>query len=200
MKTATLLDYGVGNLHSLSKGLENAGLRVKVTENARELLKASAIVLPGVGGFAAGAPKLAPVREELRARLQEGTPCLAVCLGMQLLFESSEEARGKGLGLLPGVVRRLEHRRLPHIGWNQVRSSDAEMFAGVPQNAFFYFVHSFAPSPCVDACAATCDYGRPFAAAVRAGRTWGVQFHPEKSSANGLTLLRNFARSLQAWS
>jgi glutamine amidotransferase len=198
MKRVTLLDYGVGNIHSLRKGLENAGLRVRVTTSARELLKAGAVVLPGVGGFAAGAPKLKPVRTALRSRLREGTPCLAVCLGMQLLFEASEEARGVGIGLLPGVVRRLEHRRLPHIGWNQVKASDPAMFAGIPQNAFFYFVHSFAPSPCGDACAATSEYGRPFAAAVRTARTWGFQFHPEKSSANGMALLRNFAQSLES--
>lgn len=199
MKRVTLLDYGVGNIHSLRKALENAGLRVRVTASARELLQAPAVVLPGVGGFAAGAPKLRAVREALRSKLEDGTPCLAVCLGMQLLFEGSEEAPGKGLGLLPGIVRRLEHAQLPHIGWNQVKSTDSTIFEGVPQNGFFYFVHSYAPSPCGDACVATAEYGRPFAAAVRTARTWGVQFHPEKSSTNGMTLLRNFSRSLE-WS
>lgn len=199
MKCVTMLDYGVGNIHSLRKALENAGLQVRVTGIARDLLKAPAVVLPGVGGFAAGAPKLRGIRDRLRSKLQDGTPCLAVCLGMQLLFEGSEEAAGEGLGLLPGLVRRLEHAQLPHIGWNQVKWMDRAMFEGVPQNAFFYFVHSYAPSPCSDACAATADYGRPFAAAVRIARTWGFQFHPEKSSANGMALLRNFARSLE-WS
>lgn len=192
MRKVTMLDYGVGNIHSLRKALEEAGARVAVTQDARELLNAEAIVLPGVGGFGRGARAVKPVREDLRRKLQGGAPCLAVCLGMQLLFESSEEDEGQGIGLMEGPVRRLEHPQLPHIGWNSVQ----HRFPNVPPGAFFYFVHSFAPSPCGAHVVATCTYGKEFAAAVATAKTIGYQFHPEKSSTHGLRLIRNFVESL----
>lgn len=196
MPEVTMLDYGVGNIHSLKKALENAGARVAVESNARAALKARAIVLPGVGGFAAGARAIRPVRADLKKKLEDGTPCLGVCLGMQLLFDSSEEARGRGIGLLPGVVRRLEHRRLPHIGWNQVTHRGLGILKGIPRDTLFYFVHSFAPSNCGEACVGTTDYGKKFASVVARGPVWGVQFHPEKSSEWGLRLIRNFVESV----
>jgi glutamine amidotransferase len=191
-----LLDYGVGNIHSLRKALERGGARVQVTGDARRLLQAEAVVLPGVGGFAAGARSIQSCRAGLRKKLESGTPCLAVCLGMQLLFEASEEDAGRGIGLVPGRVRRLAHRRLPHIGWNSVRHSGTGILRGIPRDAMFYFVHSYAPSSCGDACVATAEYGQPFAAVVAKGPVWGVQFHPEKSSRWGLALIRNWIRTL----
>lgn len=196
MPKVTLLDYGVGNLHSLKKALEQAGADVSIVEDARKLLKAPAIILPGVGGFAAGSRKIRPIRKDLKKKLEDGTPCLAVCLGMQLLFDASEEDKGKGIGLLPGLVRRLEHRQLPHIGWNRVTHRGLGIFKDVPRDTLFYFVHSFAPSSCGDYCVGTTDYGKIFASAVARGPVWGVQFHPEKSSAWGLRLIRNFVESI----
>jgi glutamine amidotransferase len=196
MSSLTLLDYGVGNLHSLIKALERAGAKVEVVADARRLLKSRAIVLPGVGGFAAGRRAIRSVRRDLKKKLDDGTPCLGVCLGMQLLFDSSEEAAGRGIGLLPGAVRRLEHPRLPHIGWNQVAHRGLGIFAGIPRHTRFYFVHSFAPSACGDFVAAETSYGRRFASAVCRGPVWGVQFHPEKSSAWGLKLIENFVRGI----
>lgn len=190
---ATLLDYGVGNIHSLRKALEASGATVTVTERPQDLLSAECVVLPGVGAFGHVAACLAPVREALRDRLRSGVPGLAVCIGMQVLYESSDESEGAGLGLLPGRVNRLRHAVLPHIGWNTVDAGTA--FRDVPPLSHFYYVHSFAPSACGPGIVATTDYGGAFAAAVRVHNVWGFQFHPEKSSAAGQTLLRNFVRS-----
>lgn len=187
----TLFDYGVGNIHSLAKALGNG---VRVSEDAEELLSADRIVLPGVGAFGHVAARLAPVRDRLLERLRAGTPALAVCVGMQALYEGSEESPGAGIGLLPGIVRRLRHQILPHIGWNTVRAGADPVFDGVPRTAHFYFVHSFAPSPCTDGVIAEAEYGDRFAAAVRVANTWGFQFHPEKSSDAGRALLANWLR------
>ena len=193
----TLLDYGVGNIHSIKKSFERAGAEVAVETEPEEILKARVLVLPGVGAFGKVAAQIAPFRLELRKRLQEGLPAFAVCIGMQLLYESSEEGPGEGLGLFPGRVRRLRHQRLPHIGWNSVTHTGQGPFEGVPQGAFFYFVHSFAPSQCSDPCIATSDYGDRFAAGSIAGNVWAVQFHPEKSSDVGYRLIQNFVASAE---
>ena len=188
----TLLDYGVGNIHSIKKSFERAGAEVSVETEPEAILRAKALVLPGVGAFGKVAGQIAPYRTELRKRLEEGLPAFAVCIGMQLLYESSEEGPGDGIGLFAGRVRRLRHQRLPHIGWNSVTHNGQGPFDGVPQGAFFYFVHSFAPSQCTDPCVATADYGDRFAAGSVAGNGWAVQFHPEKSSDVGYRLIRNF--------
>lgn len=188
----TLLDYGVGNIHSLAKSFERAGARVAVETEPAAILKAKALLLPGVGAFGKVARQIAPFREELKAKLEAGLPAFAVCIGMQILYESSEEGEGAGLGLFPGRVRRLRHARLPHIGWNSVTHDGSGLFAGVPASAFFYFVHSFAPSDCAAPCVATTDYGGRFASAASAGAVWAVQFHPEKSSGVGAKLVKNF--------
>jgi len=194
----TLLDYGVGNIHSIAKALEKAGAAVAVETEPDRILKARALVLPGVGAFGKVAGQIAPYRKELRARLDEGLPALAVCIGMQILYESSEEGEGEGIGYFPGRVRRLRHARLPHIGWNAVTHDGRGAFAGVPQGAFFYYVHSFAPSECGDPCTATTDYGGRFAAASTRANVWAVQFHPEKSSDVGARLIRNFVELAEA--
>jgi glutamine amidotransferase len=187
-----LLDYGVGNIHSIKKSLERAGAAVSVETEPAKILKARALVLPGVGAFGKVAGQIAPFREELRGRMRDGLPTLAVCIGMQILYESSEEGEGLGLGLFPGRVRRLRHQRLPHIGWNAVSHPGTGLFEAVPRDAYFYFVHSFAPSECSDPCIATTDYGGRFAAASAGRNVWAVQFHPEKSSDVGYRVVENF--------
>lgn len=188
----TLLDYGVGNIHSIAKAFERAGATVSVETEPARILDAKALVLPGVGAFGKVAGQIAPFRRELRGRLEGGLPAFAVCIGMQILYESSEEGEGEGIGLFPGRVRRLRHARLPHIGWNSVKHDGRGSFEGVPADAYFYFVHSYAPSECSDPCVATADYGGRFAAASASGNVWAVQFHPEKSSDVGARVVRNF--------
>jgi glutamine amidotransferase len=191
-----ILDYGVGNLHSVGKALENAGAKPRVTADPRALRDAGAVVLPGVGAFGDAASKLAPFHEELRDLLDAGKPLLGVCLGMQLLFESSEESPGaKGLGYIRGSVRRLRHEKLPQIGWNTLAAVDGEpLFAGLPEGAHVYYVNSYAPRPEEPVTIATTTYGDTFTAAVRKRHAWGVQFHPEKSGQAGLTMIRNFVK------
>ncbi len=190
----TLLDYGVGNIHSLKKAFERAGAGVAVETEPRKILSAKALLLPGVGAFGHVAAQVAPFRGELKARLEAGLPAFAVCIGMQLLYESSEEGPGEGVGLFAGRVRRLRHARLPHIGWNSVTHPGKGPFEGVPAEAHFYFVHSYAPSECADPCIATTDYGGRFAAASVLRNVWAVQFHPEKSSGVGFRIVENFVR------
>lgn len=188
-----LIDYGTGNLHSLVKALERGGARVRVEQQLDRALLADAIVLPGVGAFGAAAAQLGPDVAALQHALGEGKPCLGICLGMQLLFERSEEGLGPGLSVLGGHVRRLRAPRLPHIGWNQVIMVEDPLFAGL-SDLVAYFANGFAaaPSDASDVIAWT-QYGSDrFPAAVRRGRVWGVQFHPEKSGPAGLQLIRNF--------
>ncbi len=196
---ALIFDYGAGNLHSLGKALEHAGCEPGVEDEPAKLLAGDAIVLPGVGAFGSAARRLAPALPELRRALEDGFPCLGVCLGMQLLFESSEEGDGEGLGVLPGTVRRLEGPRVPHMGWNTVDLDDPEdpLFAGFDPPVA-YFANSFAADPsCERDVIARADYpGRPLVAAVRRRRTLGLQFHPEKSGSAGLALIRSFVAAV----
>lgn len=186
----TLLDYGVGNIHSLRKAFEGLGAAVAVETDLRQIVRSRCLLLPGVGAFGRVARQIEPIRDELRGRLENGMPLFAVCIGMQILYESSEEGEGRGIGWFEGRVRRLAHPRLPHIGWNSVKHDGTGPFAGVPPETYFYFVHSYAPP--AQACAATADYGGPFAAAAVRGNAWAVQFHPEKSSDAGRRVIRNF--------
>ncbi len=187
-----LLDYGAGNLHSLRKALEAGGARTVITPEWDRALAADALVLPGVGSFGAAVNALEGERERIREALEAGLPCLGICLGMQLLLEGSEEAAGTGIGVVPGRVWRLRARRVPHMGWNEVVPGSDPLFGGSPLEA--YFAHSYVCEPAdPSAVIAWTSYGgRPFPAALRKGRTWGVQFHPEKSSRGGLELLRRF--------
>lgn len=188
-----VLDYGVGNLHSLSKALEVAGARVQVVRDAEGVFAADALVLPGVGAFASAASVLAAWAGDLREALAAGFPCLGICLGMQLLFDESEEGEGRGLGAIPGKVVRLRAPVVPHMGWNRVECAADPLF-GDREPLVAYFAHSFVCEPRDPACvSAWVDYGGVrFAAAVRSGNVFGVQFHPEKSSRPGLELLRRF--------
>ncbi|MGD8319465.1 MAG: imidazole glycerol phosphate synthase subunit HisH [Gemmatimonadota bacterium] len=188
-----LFDYGAGNLHSLGKALEGAGATVYVTGDWEEALGLDALVLPGVGAFGAAAAALPPDREPVRRALDEGLPCLGICLGMQLLFDESEESKGAGIGLIPGSVRRLRAAVVPQMGWNDVEVASDPLFEGA-EPLVAYYANSYVCSPAHRADAiAWSDYeGTRFAAAVRRARTWGVQFHPEKSSNRGRRLLANW--------
>lgn len=188
----TLFDYGAGNLHSLAKALATApGVEVRVQEDPVRSLDTDVLVLPGVGAFGSAAARLAPGLEPMRKALEEGLPCLGICLGMQLLFESSEEGEGAGLGHFRGRVTKLGAQRVPHIGWNEVEEDRA--VATAPLRSVYY-AHSFvcrAEEPGV--VSGWTEYeGERFAASVRRGKVLGVQFHPEKSSAAGVRFLQAF--------
>ena len=198
MKIA-LYDYGAGNLHSLAKALEGAGGRITVTSDWDVALSLDALVLPGVGAFGHAARSLpadpAPVREALEA----GLPCLGICLGMQLLFDESEESAGRGIGLVPGKVLRLEAAVVPQMGWNDVETAADPLFAGV-SGLVAYYANSYVCEPDdPGAAVAWSEYGgRRFAAGVRRARTWGVQFHPEKSSRRGRRIIANFVDQVRS--
>jgi glutamine amidotransferase len=194
-----ILDYGMGNLRSVEKALEHVGATAAISSDAGAARAADGLILPGVGAF----PKaMARVRElgldELIAERREaGVPILGICLGLQLLFASTTELGGAaGLGLLPGEVDELDadSLKVPHIGWSPVRwERDSRLTEGIETETPFYFVHSFAPKPLDDDLLGTAAYGARFACAAERDNVFGVQFHPEKSSAAGLRLLANFA-------
>ena len=195
-----LFDYGVGNLHSLRKALEAAGADPKVTTDPADLDRAAVAVLPGVGAFGAVMQSLEPARGVLRDRHRDGRPILGVCIGSQVLHDSSEESPGvRGLGLVPGKVERIPASagKVPHMGWNQLDPRSDPLFEGLDGRPFAYYVHSYA-APVLPETVATTTYGMVFSAAVRSGNTVGVQFHPEKSSGVGARVLRNAVQSLEA--
>ena len=197
-----LFDYGAGNLHSLGKGLEAGGARVTVTSDWKEALGRDALVLPGVGSFGAAVRGLEGEAERVREALEGGLPCLGICLGMQLLFPESEEAPGEGIGLIGGRVRRLQARIVPQMGWNDIVVGNDRIFEGTA-GLSAYFANSYicdvAPDEEEGVTIASAEYdGEEFAAGVRRDRTWGLQFHPEKSSRPGLRILANFVEDLRA--
>ena len=199
MSGIALIDYGMGNLMSVSKALEYVGGAVRLVRTPSEAAGASGLVLPGVGAFGDG---LAPLEASgwvpfLRERTAAGIPLMGICLGMQMLLDSSEESPGvAGLGLIPGKVLRFPDAglKVPQIGWNSIVPKEGNPFLrGIRKDAFFYFVHSYYAQPADESdTAATCHYMIGFAAAVRRGRIFATQFHPEKSQECGLTVLRNF--------
>jgi imidazole glycerol-phosphate synthase subunit HisH len=196
-----VVDYGMGNRRSVEKALAHIGAHVTVTNDPARLRAAAGLVVPGVGAFPRGMVKLRELGldELLRERLAEGTPVLGICLGMQLGFERSTEQGGTpGLGVIGGEVRELQHGslKLPHIGWNEVSLlAGSSLTEGLPERCAFYHVHSFAPVPSsAEDILGTSVYGAPFASVVAHDSFYGVQFHPEKSSAAGLRLLTNFGR------
>jgi glutamine amidotransferase len=188
-----LFDYGAGNLHSLGKALEAERVQVTVTADWDRALAADALVLPGVGAFGAAAAALPRDRSAIRRALEDGLPCLGICLGMQLLFDGSEESAGDGIGLVGGHVRRLRADVVPQMGWNDVETSEDPLFGSVAP-LVAYYANSFVcePTDAHDAIAWSEYQGARFTAAVRRYRTWGVQFHPEKSSERGRRLLANW--------
>jgi imidazole glycerol-phosphate synthase subunit HisH len=190
---AAILDYGAGNLYSLSKAVKSSGAEAVVTANVGEALSCDALLLPGVGAFGSASEFLAPTRESIRIALSDGLPCLGICLGMQLLFESSEEGEGSGLGVIAGTVRRLDADRIPQMGWNDLEEVSDPILRSVNLGAA-YFANSYVCEP-VDrsliSAWATHETDR-FPAAVRSGSVFGVQFHPEKSSLAGVGIVGAF--------
>jgi imidazole glycerol-phosphate synthase subunit HisH len=198
-----IVDYGIGNLGSVTKGFRRAGAEVELTGDPAVLRRADALVLPGDGAFGATMAEidrrgLVPL---LREAVAAGTPLLGICIGMQVLFEESEEhGRHQGLGLLPGRVRRFDDSlTVPHMGWNTLRARRPHpLLEGLADGSHVYFVHSYYCEAAEDVVIATSDYGRDFAAIVGRGPVLGLQFHPEKSQDVGQRLVANFVAAVAA--
>jgi len=195
-----LIDYGIGNIRSVEKALRHLGAPVRITRDPDEIRSADRIVFPGVGAFGDGmeAVRRLGLETPLREAIDAGTPFLGICLGMQLLFQVSEEmGEHQGLGIFPGRVVRFSEGmglKVPQIGWNQLhRQRPHPLLEGVPDGAYVYFVHSYYCRPADPSLVlATTDYGLEYASVVGQGHVFGLQFHPEKSQAVGLRILRNF--------
>ncbi len=201
-----IVDYGMGNLRSVQKAFEHIGAEARLARSPRELDTARGIVLPGVGAFGQAMDNLRAAGwiEPLRDACANGLPFIGICLGMQLLFDSSEEmGEHAGLGILPGSVKRFRGPlKVPQMGWNQVHlRQESPLLGGIADGSFAFFVHSYYCAP--DAASlifATTDYGIEFASVVGRGKVFGAQFHPEKSQAVGLKMLENYARIVSAQS
>jgi len=195
----TIFDYGAGNLHSLAKAIAAAGVEPVIQADPIAAAETDALVLPGVGAFAPATARLAPGRDAIRRAVDGGLPCLGICLGLQLFFGTSEEGPGSGLDLLPGRVTRLQADRLPQIGWNELESvTDPLITRSGLERA--YYANSYVGRPDnPESVVAWSRYdGDRFPAVVRVGKSLGVQFHPEKSSAAGLALIRGFLEASRA--
>ncbi len=202
MKRIVVIDYGLGNLRSATRGLERAGAHVLVTPDPAEYDRADGLVLPGVGAFASGMQNVHSKKKALYEVVDTGTPLLGICLGMQMLFTTSEEGQREGgsiegLDLLSGHVKRFavdrapERLKVPHMGWNRLTIAQDNALVRDVDGAYVYFVHSYYVEPDGYTIALS-DYGHPFAAVVASDNVFGTQFHPEKSSTAGLQILRNF--------
>jgi glutamine amidotransferase len=199
-----LIDYGAGNLTSVRKALTALGAEFVTPSRPEDCEGCSAVIVPGVGNFAATSALVGPWRDSIAETVGRGTPLLGICLGMQWLFEGSDEApEVPGLGVLEGRVTRLRSNaeaglKIPHVGWNALDfRKTARILSGLEPHAHVYFTHSYA-APVTDACVATSTHGETFAAVVERDNVFGVQFHPEKSSEAGLHILRNFLAVAQA--
>jgi len=195
-----IIDYGAGNIRSIEKALEHVGASVQVTDEPDIVNKAQAIVLPGVGSGAAAMSRMTErgLDDAIRKATRQGKPFLGICLGMQLLADHHAEGEVNGLSLFPGEVRRIpQGPKIPHMGWNQVKPQHTtlDIFDNIPQDAYFYFAHSYYVEPHdSQGVAAITDYGSPFCSVIVTERVWGTQFHPEKSGSAGLQLLSNFLK------
>jgi glutamine amidotransferase len=200
-----IIDYGMGNLRSVQKGLERVGFAAEVTRDRERIEAAAGVVLPGVGAFGACMDNLRTygLTETVRVVIRRGTPFLGICLGMQLLFEESEEfGRVQGLGILPGRVVRFAARpglQVPHMGWNQIcKRQEVPHLRGIDDGAFVYFVHSYYVVPGDPSLTATTtEYGVDFTSAIARDNVFATQYHPEKSQAVGLKILENFGRLVE---
>ena len=211
MSSIVVIDYGMGNLRSVSKALESLGASARVSDDPKEITSATKLILPGVGAFPAAMQELSARRliQPIKEAIARGVPYLGICLGLQLLFEESEEGQGaKGLAVLAGRVPKFRvdggTLKIPHMGWNQIARGrgaggvgrgECPLLTGIPDGSFFYFVHSYYADP-TDRSVVTLetDYGVRFAAMVWRDNLFATQFHPEKSQAVGLRLLENFIK------
>jgi glutamine amidotransferase len=200
--TIAVLDYGMGNLRSVARAIEHVGGKPEVTEHADSALAADGLVVPGVGHFGACMRSLrqSGLDRVVREFATSDRPVFGVCVGMQVLFDGSEEADDEGLGLIAGIARRLPSDvKVPHMGWNTVRWTESHPYTlEVPTGSRFYFVHSYAPDISVRTTVGVTEHGRPFAAAVAKDNVFATQFHPEKSGAPGLRLYEAFVREVGA--
>ncbi len=195
-----IIDYGTGNLRSVQKAFERVGANARITDKPNDLLKAEKVVLPGVGAILPAMQKLEALDlvAPIKAVIRSGKPFLGICLGLQLLFEQSEEGGNvQTLSVFPGKVTRFTSLKVPHMGWNEVeiKTPECPIFKGIKQNTDFYFCHSFFVDPSRKEIIATqTNYGRMFTSSIWKDNVFAVQFHPEKSQGAGLTILKNFCR------
>ena len=200
MNMITIIDYGMGNLRSVQKALEAGGAETLITQKPKDIDRAQKIVLPGVGAMQPAMEKLNSLGlvEPIKKSITDGKPFLGICLGLQLLFEKSDEGGAvAGLGVLKGHVKRFTSLKVPHMGWNQleIKNKKCALFTGIADSSFVYFCHSYYVQPGEKSViAAAADYGVEFASAVNQGSIFGVQFHPEKSQKIGLNILKNFIK------
>lgn len=198
MKNIVIIDYGVGNLRSVQKGLEHAGASPVISSDPQVILDADGVILPGVGAFIDAMKKIEPLLGVIRKYIDSGKPLLGICLGQQVLMsESDEGGLTKGLDIVPGRVTRFPHTylKVPHMGWNTIKiEQEHPFFEGVPNDTYVYFVHSYYVGTDAAHTLASCTYGTEFAASVvnDAKNVIGTQFHPEKSGDIGLKMLKNF--------
>jgi glutamine amidotransferase len=194
----TIIDYGTGNLRSVQKAFEHVGARTQITQKAKDIMRAKKIVLPGVGAIAPAMEKLRSLGliDPIKTAIRDGKPFLGICLGLQLLFEKSEEGGNvKALSLFPGNVEKFQRLKVPHMGWNEIQITQRKcpIFKGIKESTNFYFCHSFFVDPDQnDIISTTTNYGRKFASSIWSNNVFAIQFHPEKSQEAGLTVLRNF--------
>jgi glutamine amidotransferase len=197
MPKIVIFDYGVGNLFSLKNALETVGLNVQISKSVEQLNTVDSIALPGVGNFSAAVRKLESAQEFINSIIEDGTPILGICLGMQLFFQRSDEGPGKGLGIFRGKNIRISNSvKVPHMGWNTLNIvTPNEILDNVENQSFVYFVHSHYPIPIDKEIITTeTEYGEIFTSMVAYKNIFGTQFHPEKSGDIGLEILKNFAR------
>jgi len=195
-----VLDYGLGNLRSVVRGLEAAGARPKITNDPEIIQSADGLLLPGVGAFAEGMSKLSPLIDLVKEEAAK-KPLLGICLGMQMLLEESEEhGLHKGLGFVPGMVRLFPKKpgmKIPQMGWNTISPSAHPLFEGISDGTYVYFVHSYYADTTPEFTIAKTEYIVPYASAVGSGNVMGVQFHPEKSGDAGIRILKNFVQMIE---
>ncbi|AIJ06270.1 imidazole glycerol phosphate synthase subunit HisH [Methanocaldococcus bathoardescens] len=193
-----IIDYNAGNLRSIQKAVELYDKAI-ITNSSEELLACDKVILPGVGNFGSAMENLSKLKETIYKIIEDKVPFLGICLGMQVLFEESEEKKGiKGLGIIKGnVIKFKDVEKLPHMGWNNVKiEKNCPLFEGIKDNSYFYFVHSYHVNPAEDCIVGKTEYGREFPSVINKDNVYATQFHPEKSGKIGLKIIENFVELL----